>query len=182
MKKTLAHLIFAGLALSTAVSHAVTNQPAEVLSVSKSGPEQTSYNSDTDAPLVPTEWVYTLQVRVGAKVYEVKYETALDYFPTALVTGRSVDARLDHGRMYLETPTGELKASVIGQHPAKPESDSVFKTGSAVVVTHLSFVPSLSPTLLAEQPRSFCAPLLTLCVWASPLALSVWPTALSGPG
>ena len=123
MKKTFAYLIFAGLALSTAVSaHAVTNQPAEVLSVSKSGPEQTSYNSGTDAPLVPTEWVYTLQVRVGAKVYDVKYETALDYFPTALVTGRSLDARLDHGRMYLETPTGELKASVIGQHRAKSET------------------------------------------------------------
>jgi len=38
------------------------------------------------------------------------------------VTGRSVDARLDHGRMYLETPTGELKASVIGQHQAKSDT------------------------------------------------------------
>jgi len=123
MKKTFAYLIFAGIALSTGVSaHAVTNQPAEVLSVSKSGPEQTSYNSGTDAPLMPTECVYTLQVRVGSKVYEVKYENALDYFPTALVTGRSVDGRLDHGRMYLETPTGELKASVIGQHQAKSDT------------------------------------------------------------
>jgi hypothetical protein len=122
MKKTLAHLIFAGLALSTAVSHAVTNQPAEVLSVSKSGPEQTSYNSDTDAPLVPTEWVYTLQVRVGAKVYDVQYETAVDYFPAALLSEAGVDARLDHGRMYLETSTGELKASVIGQHKAKTDT------------------------------------------------------------
>jgi hypothetical protein len=66
--------------------------------------------------------VYTLQVRLGAKVYEVKYETALDYFPTALWSEAGVDARLDHGRMYLETPTGELKASVIGQHQAKSET------------------------------------------------------------
>ena len=123
MKKTFAYLIFAGLALSTAVSaHAVTNQPAEVLSVSKSGPEQTSYNSGTDSPLLPSEWVYTLQVRVGAKVYDVKYETALDYFPTALLSEAGIDARLDHGRMYLETPTGELKASVIGQHQARTET------------------------------------------------------------
>jgi hypothetical protein len=58
-------------------------------------------------------------VRVGAKVYEVKYETAFDYFPAALVSEGRVDARLDHGRMYLGTPTGELKASIIGQHQAK---------------------------------------------------------------
>jgi len=123
MKKTIAHFIFAGLALSSAVSaHAVTNQPAEVLSVSKSEPAQTSYNSDTDAPLVPTEWVYTLQVRVGAKVYDVRYETALDYFPTALLSEAGLDARLDHGRMYLKTPTGELKASVIGQHQARTDT------------------------------------------------------------
>ena len=99
------------------------NQPnRQVLSVTKSGPEQMCCSSATDAPLVPNEWVYTLQVRVGSKVYEVKYENALDYFPTALVTGRSVDGRLDHGRMYLETPTGELKASVIGQHQAKSDT------------------------------------------------------------
>jgi hypothetical protein len=119
MKKTLLYLLLAGSALLSAVSaNAVTNQPAQVLSVSKSVPEQTSFYSGTDAPLVPTEWVYTLQVRVGAKVYEVKYETALDYFPTTLVTHGRLDARIDHGRMYLETQTGELKASVIGQHQA----------------------------------------------------------------
>ena len=123
MKKTLLYLLLAGPALLSAVSaNAVTNQPAQVLSVSKSVPEQTSFYSGTDAPLVPTEWVYTLQVRVGAKVYEVKYETALDYFPTALVSEASVDARLDHGRMYLETPAGELKPSVIGQHRAKSDT------------------------------------------------------------
>jgi hypothetical protein len=122
MKKNLLSLLFAGLALSSAVSaHAATNQAAQVLSVSKSGPEQMPYYSETDAPLVPTEWVYTLQVRVGAKVYEVKYETALDYFPTTLVSEASVDARLDHGRIYLETPDSELKASVIGQHEAKSD-------------------------------------------------------------
>jgi hypothetical protein len=123
MKKTLLYLLLAGPALLSAVSaNAVTNQTAQVLSVTKSGPEQMCCSSATDAPLVPSQWVYTLQVRVGAKVYEVKYETALDYFPTVLVTGRSVDARLDHGRMYLETPTGELKASVIGQHQAKSDT------------------------------------------------------------
>ena len=123
MKKTLLSLLFAGLALSSAVSaHAATNQAAEVISVSKSGPEQMPYYSGTDTPLVPTEWVYTLQVRVGAKVYEVKYETTLDYLPTALVGEASVNARLDNGRMYLETPTGELKASVIGQHEAKSDT------------------------------------------------------------
>lgn len=120
MKKTFAYLLFAGLALATAVSaHAETNQTAEVLSVSKSGPEQTSQDSGTDAPLAASEWVYTLQVRVGAKVYDVKYETSLDYFPTAILSEGSVDARLEHGRMYLETPSGELKASVIRQHNAK---------------------------------------------------------------
>ena len=123
MKKILLYLLFAGPALLSAVSaNAVTNQPAQVLSVTKSVQEQMSYYSGTDAPLVPTEWVYTLQVRVGAKVYEVKYETALDYFPTALVSEASVDARLDHGRMYLETPAGELKTSVIGQHQAKSDT------------------------------------------------------------
>src|SRR4029077_13379982 len=123
MKKTLLYFLLAGPALLSAVSaNAVTNQPAQVLSVSKSVPEQTSFYSGTDAPLVPTEWVYKMQVRVGAKVYEVRYETALDYFPTALVSETSVAARLDHGRMYLETPTGELKASIIGQHQEKSDT------------------------------------------------------------
>lgn len=122
MKKTLLYLLLAGPALLSAVSaNAVTNQPAQVLSVSKSVPEQMSFYSGTDVPLVPTEWVYKMQVRVGAKVYEVTYETALDYFPTALVSETSVDARLDYGRMYLETPTGELKASIIGQHQEKSD-------------------------------------------------------------
>ena len=117
MKKTLLYLLLAGPALLSAVSaNAVTNQTAQVLSVTKSGPEQMCCSSATDAPLVPNEWVYTLQVRVGAKVYEVKYETALDYFPTALVTHGRLDARIEHGRMYLETQTVELKASVIGKH------------------------------------------------------------------
>ena len=55
-------------------------------------------------------------------MYEVKYETTLDYLPTALVGEASVNARLDNGRMYLETPTGELEASVIGQHEAKSDT------------------------------------------------------------
>src|SRR5713101_5603421 len=123
MKKTLLYLLLAGPALLSAVSaNAVTNQTAQVLGVTKSGPEQMCCSSATDAPLLPTEWVYTLQVRVGAKVYEVKYETALDYFPTALLSEAGIDARLDHGRMYLETPTGELKASVIGQHQARTDT------------------------------------------------------------
>jgi hypothetical protein len=123
MKKTLLYLLLAGPALLSAVSaNAVTNQTAQVLSVTKSGPEQMCCSSATDAPLLPTEWVYALQVRVGAKVYDVKYETALDYFPTALVSGASVDARLDHGRMYLETPTGELEASIIGKHQANSDT------------------------------------------------------------
>jgi len=123
MRKTLLYLLLAGPALlSTVSANAVTNQTAQVLSVTKSAPEQMCCYSATDAPLAPNESVYTLQVRVGAKVYEVKYQTALDDFPTALVSEGSVDARLDHGRMYLETPTGELKASVIGQHQAKSDT------------------------------------------------------------
>lgn len=123
MKKTLLYLLLAGPALLTAVSaNAITNQTAQVLSVTKSAPEQMCCSSATDAPLAPNESVYTLQVQVGAKVYEVKYESALDTFPTTLVSGGSVDARLDHGRIYLETPTGEVKASVIGQHQAKSDT------------------------------------------------------------
>jgi len=123
MKKTLLYLLLAVPAPLSAVSaNAVTNQTAQVLSVTKSGPEQMCCSSATDAPLLPTEWVYALQVRVGAKVYDVKYETALDYFPTALVSGASVDARLDHGRMYLETPTGVLEASIIGKHQANSDT------------------------------------------------------------
>jgi len=119
MKETLLYLLLAGPTLLSAVSaNAVTNQTAQVLSATKSGPEQMCCSSATDAALVPNEWVYTLQVRVGAKGYEVKYETAFDYFPTALVTQGRVDARIDHGRMYLETQTVALKASVIGQHQA----------------------------------------------------------------
>jgi hypothetical protein len=80
-------------------------------------------------------------------------------------------------------PAGALNASVIGQHPAKPKSDSVFKTGSAVVVTQLSFVPSLSPTLLAGQPRSSSVLMLTLFAWVSslPLERSAWPIVPSAP-
>ena len=123
MKKAVLNLLFIGLALSSAVSaHAVTNEPAEVLSVSKSGLQQTSYNSGTDAPLMPSASVYTLRVRVGERVYDVKYETELDYFPTTLVSEASVNARLEHGRMYLQTPSGELKASVIGQHEASTDT------------------------------------------------------------
>ncbi len=60
----------------------------------------------------------TLLSAVSANAVTNKYETAFDYFPTALVTQGRVDARIDHGRMYLETQTVALKASVIGQHQA----------------------------------------------------------------
>jgi hypothetical protein len=58
----------------------------------------------------------------GHEVYDVKYETVLDYLSTALVKGASVDARLHHGRMYLETPTAELEGSIIGKHQANSDT------------------------------------------------------------
>jgi len=130
------YLLLAGRALLSAVSaNAVTNQPAQMLGVSKSVPEQSSFYSGTDAPLVPTEWVYRLQVRVGAKVYEVKYETAFDYSPTDLVTQGRLDARIDHGRplrllsqtttnTFLPSITAGVSTPLMSEGPAGPDAIS----------------------------------------------------------
>jgi hypothetical protein len=124
MKMTLMYLLVVGSSLlSATAANAITHPPAQIVSnVSTMEPAQTGYYSGTDAPLPPTEFDYIFQVRLGSEVYDVRYESAIDFFPGALMNGASFEARLKHGRLYLEIPTGELEASIIGKHQAKADT------------------------------------------------------------
>jgi hypothetical protein len=57
---------------------------------------------------------------VGANIYDVEYATALDYFPSDLVSGADVDVRVAHHHVYLLTPGGELETNITDRDLDKP--------------------------------------------------------------
>jgi hypothetical protein len=125
MKNILLYSLFAAGTLMTVVpAHAASTQPGEVVSVVKSQPQTMCCYSSTDTPLESSVNDYNLQVRVGAKVYDVEYDTALDYFPSNLVDGANVDVRLDHQRMYLQTSGGEPEAVVLDKLNSKAATEA----------------------------------------------------------
>ena len=76
-------------------------------------------STGTDAPLQARVWDYDLQVRVGAELYHVEYDTALNYFPANLVSGADVGVRVAGHSVYLTTPSGDLKTDIVSRHADK---------------------------------------------------------------
>jgi len=77
-------------------------------------------DNPSDAPLRPTEYVIDIGVRLGCYVYVGRYDSAIDYLPTALAPNRTVDVRLDKYVMSINSPADrEVKMGIVRQNPIK---------------------------------------------------------------
>ena len=125
MKNILLYLLFAtGILMTVAPAHAITTRPGEVLKVVKLQPQPLYCYDGTDTSLQSNEYDYNLKVLLGAKVYDVQYETAFDFLPSNLVDGANIEARIGHHQLYLETPDGELATVILHKHTLKTASEA----------------------------------------------------------
>ena len=60
--------------------------------------------SGTDTPLQNQYYAYEVTVRVGCTDYVGRYESYLDFFPSAITAGKSVQVRPEKHDLYFETP------------------------------------------------------------------------------
>jgi hypothetical protein len=118
-------LCAAAIASFAASANAAVGMTGEIVSVSKSQPAPICCSTGTDAPLQARVWDYNLQVRVGPEIYNVKYDTALNYFPSNLVSGANVGVRIVGHDVYLATPSGDLKAGIVSRHTDRSETASL---------------------------------------------------------
>jgi hypothetical protein len=121
MKNILLGSLFAAAILMTvSPAQALTNmRHGKVLSVVESQPQPLCCYDGTDAPLQLSMNDYNLKVRLGAKVYDLEYQTALNYFPSSVVDGARVSVRLTSHQMLLQTSGGELPTIILHRHNVK---------------------------------------------------------------
>ncbi len=60
--------------------------------------------SGTDTPLQTESYAFEVTVQVGCVDYEGRYETPLDYFPSAVSPGKSIRVRPTKRDLYFEAP------------------------------------------------------------------------------
>ena len=118
MKNILLYSLFAVAILTTVTpAQALTNmRHGKVLSVGESHPQPLCCYNSTDVPLQFGVNDYNVKVQVGTKVYDLKYQTALDYFPSSVVDGARVSVRLTRRQMFLQTSGGELPTIILHRH------------------------------------------------------------------
>lgn len=83
-------------------------QQGTVLSVEKQvvrSPDLGIY-SGTDIPLQSVHYAYDVSLRVGCVTYQGRYETPLDYLPSAFSPGKSIQVRLTKHAMNFDVPGG----------------------------------------------------------------------------
>jgi hypothetical protein len=123
MNKVMLYVILvAGLAGMVTRANALSAEQAQIVRISNAEPQQVCCYSGTDTPItVPNESSYILEVRVVTTVYDVEYKTTADHLPSNLVERANVKVRLEGGKMYFETPGGELQTAILRAHRSKNE-------------------------------------------------------------
>lgn len=124
---------FSGIFLLTLflsmTAFAKTKQPAvaqqgTVVNVDReeiSSPNQCCY-SGTDTPLQSSYYAYKVNLQVGCMTYEGEYDTALDYFPSAFSSGKSLQVRVTKHEMSFDVPGGPGLKMYIIQRRKDPNS------------------------------------------------------------
>jgi hypothetical protein len=99
------------------------SQTATVVSVAKYEAPSNYIGSPTDAPLQPTEYADDIGIRLGCELYVGRYESAIDYLPSAFTPNHSVDVRIQKHILYV-TLSGdrELKMGIIRHSHLKDAS------------------------------------------------------------
>jgi hypothetical protein len=77
----------------------------------------------SDAPAPPTEFDHDIAFRLGCSVYIVRYRTELEYLPTALDPGQSIEVSPDKHVVYAKIPGNkDATMSIIRRENAKGDS------------------------------------------------------------
>ncbi len=90
-------------------------QTATVVSVDKHEAPSTYVGNPVDAPLQADDYSYDIGIRVDCNVYVGRYESAMDYLPSAFALNHRVDVRLQKHIMYVSVPTSdrEVKMGIV---------------------------------------------------------------------
>ncbi len=125
MKNTFISFLAVAL-LSTCLNAATKHgyQTATVVSVTQ---RDTSSNdvgdNPSDAPLQTQIYAYQIGLRLNCSVYQVLYETPLDYLPAIFSPTREVKVNLQKHDMYVSFPGDrELRLSISDRHSMKDGS------------------------------------------------------------
>ena len=109
-------IVMSGLAAFAKNKQPDTVTQGTVVSVDReevSSPNQCCY-SVTDAPLQSTYYSYKVSLHVGCVTYDGEYDTALDYFPSAFISGKILQVRLAKHEMYFDVPgDSNLKMNIV---------------------------------------------------------------------
>jgi hypothetical protein len=83
--------------------------------------------SRSDAPLQAEGYSYDIGIRLNCDVYVGRYESAIDYLPSAFATQHAVDVRLQKHIMYVSLPDAdrEVKMGIVNHRLLKGEQCAV---------------------------------------------------------
>jgi hypothetical protein len=134
MKRTLM-MLGLGLTVLLGYLHADTRnnsrgqyQTATVVSGDKHVAESNYVGgSPSDAPLQAEGYSYDIGIRLNCDVYVGRYESAIDYLPSAFATQHAVDVRLQKHIMYVSLPDAdrEVKMGIVNHRLLKGEQCAV---------------------------------------------------------
>lgn len=76
-------------------------------------------SNPADAPLTSRYYAFLISIRVNCETYIGRYETVLNYLPSAFTAGRSISMRLTKHVMYFDLPDDpELRIGIVRRKAA----------------------------------------------------------------
>jgi hypothetical protein len=76
-------------------------------------------SNPADAPLTSRYYAFLIAIRVDCETYIGRYETVLNYLPSAFTAGRSISMRLTKHVMYFDLPDNpELRIGIVRRKAA----------------------------------------------------------------
>jgi hypothetical protein len=97
-------------------------QAATVISVDKHvTPSNYVGDSPSDAPLAADDYSYDIGIRLNCNVYVGRYESAIDYLPSAFAPNHKVDVLVRKHVMYVSLPESdqEVKTGIVSHRLLK---------------------------------------------------------------
>ena len=83
-------------------------EQATIVSVDKyTAPSNYAGDTPSDAPAQPEPFAYDVGVRLNCNLYIGRYQSAIDYLPSAFAPNHTVDVRLDKHLMFVSLPDGD---------------------------------------------------------------------------
>lgn len=88
-------------------------QPATVVSVANHESPSNYIGNPSDAPLRSEVYSYDIGIQLNCTVYVVRYETGLDYLPSAFTPHQTVEVSLQKHTMSVSLPgAGEVRLGI----------------------------------------------------------------------